>query len=129
MAADELTFTTAGREVPPPKLVDVVIDGHTYQARKPKEAVLALLLAATRRGAGLDDKAYACLRFLATVFTPESYADLEGRLEDADDALELVDLVNVMEALVGHWADEAGGKNTPPNTAGNRTPRRAVTPR
>lgn len=136
---DELVFASdpaaaAARKASPP--VPFVLDGGRYTARRPKDAVLALVLAAAAPRAGIAEGVSAVLQFMDGCLRPVEADAIRDRMLDQDDDLDFEGLVDVALGLVKHWdarlhaevldAQREAAADAARAAAPNRAGRRAV---
>jgi hypothetical protein len=100
--AGPLEFTTPAKDRPA-DTIPVRIDGVAYQARRPKDAVVAQLgPVLSRRTAGVT-KMGIVLDFLADVLIEPGRTVLTGRLLDGDDDFDVTDAVQILLDLAAYW--------------------------
>lgn len=106
---EELTFSTAGRTPDPDAdgdVLELVLDGTTLYAKKPKGGAWTMLIGAMSNSATDADRTQAMLQFVNSAFDRPSQLLLTNRLLDSEDPLEIDVITTIIEALLKKWSPE-----------------------
>lgn len=111
------------------------LDGQQYTARKPKDALSAMVLAASSDQATGADVMYTLFRWLDAALPEGDYQRLQSRLKDYDDDFDIEDLLDITVDVIQQFQRmESGqpyqpsGEPVPVPTPNAAPPRTAATP-
>lgn len=118
-----LSFTTATREADPEldgnRTLRFLLDGEELTAVRPKDSAFMFLAIASARTASLSDKINAVATFLDVALDERSSRRVHDRMMDPEDALELEDLIPILETIISRWVGSPNG-GQPGSSAGQR---------
>lgn len=115
MASTDLNFTTKPKErpeatgddvAPIDKVVTFTIDGREYQAKRPKDALVARLGPATQRRTNPLLKVSLAMDFLGDCILEPGRTLLTNRLEDEHDDFDVEDALEILEKIAQEWAPQ-----------------------
>jgi hypothetical protein len=110
--ADSLDFTTSKKTDDDPggakqTTVPFTVDGVDYEARKPKNAMVAQLGPAMSRRSGPIVKVQLALDFLEDCIVEPGRSRLRERLMDENDHFDVEDALPILKAIAQRWKDIA----------------------
>lgn len=111
------------------------LDGETYTARKPKDALSAMVVAASSDQASTADIMFATFSWIDAALTETDYARLKARLKDYDDDFEVEDLLEIAVDVIQQFDRMGTGQPYQPSSGDqvavptpNVAPQRASAP-
>jgi hypothetical protein len=91
----------------------IKIDGREVTFRSPNPSQIVLIVAAIESSAQSVSLAAAMINaFFSIIKNPADASHLRGRLFDSEDAFDMVNIAEIMSALMEEWS----GKATPPSS-------------
>lgn len=91
------------------------LDKQQYTARKPKDALSAMVLAASSEQATGADVMYTLFRWLDAAMPEADYQRLQSRLKDYDDDFDIEELLNLIVDLVQQFQRMDSGEPYQPS--------------